>query len=159
VTTIEGVIDIKKLEEVRKGLGIGLREFAREAKVSVSTLQDTESGRRPRTATASKYWQALKKRGVDPNQVQELREVLGEVLFFVKPDPYSTMRNHMLRSLRENAVGLVLNGDEAAVRNLVDEVIAEHAEEGRKLRERIEAEQWQEFNEQLDQGQEGGRAM
>ena len=150
------MIDIRKLREVREALGIGLREFAREAEVSVSTLQDTEGGRRPRRATASKYWQALEKRGADPNQVQELREVLGEVLFIVKPDPYSRMRNHMLRSLRENATGLVLNGDEATVRKLVDEVIAEHGEEGRKLRKRIEAEQWQEFNELLDQEQEGG---
>src|SRR5918997_4590766 len=144
VRTTKRVIDIRKLREVREGLGIGLREFAREAGVSVSTLQDTETGRRPRKATASKYWQALEKRGADPNQVQELRKVLGDVLFIVKPDPYSRMRNHMLRSLRENAIGLVLNGDEATVRKLIDEVIAECGEEGRKLRERIEAEQRQE---------------
>ncbi len=144
------------MKETREGLGVGLRQFAREAGVSVSTLTDTEGGRPVRSATAWKYAQALRKRGADPNEVAEIRNALGEV-FIVDPDPYWKLREHALRGLREDLVGLVRTGNEETVRRLVEEVVAEYGEEGRKFRQRIEAERWQEFNEYLDEEQEGGQ--
>jgi hypothetical protein len=106
--------------------------------VSASTLSDTEGGRPLRPATARKYARALKKRGADPNEVSEIRDVLGEV-FTLDPDPYWKLRRHTRRALRETLVGLVRIGDEDAIRELVDEVVAEHGEEGRDARERVEA--------------------
>lgn len=116
--------------------------------MSVSTLTDSEGGRTLRPATAWKYARALKKRGADPNEVTEIRDVLGEV-FIVAPDPYWRLRQHTLRGLRETLVGLVRIGDEEAVRDLVDEVVAEHGEEGREARERIEAEYRREVDQEL----------
>ena len=118
---------IRRLQEVREGLGVGLRQFAREAGVSVSTLSDTEGGRPLRPATAWKYARALKKRGADPNEVLEIRDVLGEV-FIVDPDPFWKLRWHTMRALREILVGLVRTGNEGAVRELMAEVVAEHGE-------------------------------
>lgn len=138
---------IRNLQEVREGLGMGLREFARDAEVSVSTLQGTENGRPLRTATAWKYATVLKKRGADPNEVAEIRDVLGEV-FIVEPDPYWRLREHTLRGLRETLVGLVRIGDEEAVRGLVAEVVAEHGEEGREARERTETEYWRDVDQE-----------
>ena len=130
---------IRNLQVVREGLGIGLRQFAREAGVSVSTLKGTENGRPLRPSTAWKYAKALQKRGADPNEVAEIRAVLGEV-FIVEPDPYWRLRDHMLRGLREGLIGLVRTGNEEAVRRLLEEVVAEHGEQGRRAREEAEAE-------------------
>jgi transcriptional regulator with XRE-family HTH domain len=135
------------LQEVREGLGVGLRQFAREAGVSVSTLSDTEGGRPLRPATAWKYARALKKRGADPNEVSEIRAVLGEVLI-VDPEPYWKLQWHMMRGLRETLVGLVRTGNEGAVRKLLDEVVAEHGEEGREAREQAEAAYSKEVDEE-----------
>lgn len=118
--------------------------------MSVSTLSDTEGGRPLRPATAWKYARALKKRGADPNWVSEIRDALGEV-FIVDPDPYWRLRQHMMRALRETLVGLVRTGHEDAIRELVDEVVAEHGEEGREARERAEAE----YQDLIDEEQKG----
>ncbi len=82
----------------------------------------------------------------------EIRDVLGEV-FIVDPDPYWRLRQHALRALRETLVGLVRTGNEEAVRALVDEVVAEHGEEGRGARGRAEAA----YQELVDENREGGK--
>ena len=138
------------MQEVREGLGIGLRQFAREAEVSVSTLSDTEGGRALRPATAWKYAKALRKRGADPNEVTEIRDMLGEV-FIVDPDPYWRLREHALGALRESLIGLVRTGNAEAAKQIWDEVVAEYGEEGREARERAEAEYWRD----VDREQEG----
>jgi predicted transcriptional regulator len=127
----------RKLQKVREGLGIGLRQFAREAEVSVSTLHGTEEGRPLRPSTAWKYAKALRKRGVDPNEVTEIRSVLGEV-FFVEPDPYWKLQRHLMRSLREHLVALVRTGNEEAVRRLMEEVVTDFGEEGERNRKQME---------------------
>lgn len=139
------------MKETREGLGVGLRQFAREAGVSVSTLKDTEGGRPVRSATAWKYARALRKRGADPNEVAEIRTTLGEV-FIVDPDPYWKLREHALRGLREDLVGLVRTGNEEAVRRLVEEVVAEHGQEGREAKEQAEAEYQELANENREAG-------
>jgi transcriptional regulator with XRE-family HTH domain len=142
----------RNLQEVREGLGIGLRQFARDAGVSASTLQGTENGRPLRPATALKYAKALQKRGADPNEVTEIRDVLGEV-FIVDPDPYWKLQRHAISGLRENLAGLVRTGNEEAVRRLLEEVVAEYGDEGRKAREEAEAE----YQQVVDENQEVGR--
>ena len=118
--------------------------------MSVSTLQDTEGGRIPRPSTAWKYAEALRRRGADPNEVQEIRDALGEV-FFVDLDPYWKLREHTVRSLRENLIGLVRTGmSERDIRRLVDEVVSEYGEEGRRAREKAEQEYWQDINQEQE---------
>jgi transcriptional regulator with XRE-family HTH domain len=130
---------MRGLREIREGLGIGLRAFAREAGVSVSTLQDTEGDRTPRPATAWKYAEALRKRGVDPNEVKEIRDALGEV--FTIPH---TLEMEVLGAWELLTNALIRAGEEDSVRRLVDEGVSKYGEEGRRARQRREEVHWQE---------------
>ena len=112
------------LREIREGLGLGLRQFAGEAGVSTRTLQDTEGGRTPRPQTAMKYAEALRERGVDPNEVQEIRDALGEV-FHVVFAPETTMLLAAMDAWAELTRGFVKAGEgerlEAELRRIKDE--------------------------------------
>lgn len=141
-----------KLKEARETVRLSVRRFAEEAGVSTSTLQNHESGKVPRREVAERYAAALRRYGVDPSQIREVAEAMGEV-FVLDPDPYWRLRGHVLRGLREDLVGLVRTGNEGTVRNLLDEVVAEYGEEGRRVREQAEAE----YRRVVDQEQAGDR--
>lgn len=142
---------MRPLKEVRQALRLSVKRFADEAVVSTRTVQDTESGKTPRRATAEKYAAVLGRYGVDPSEVQEVAEGLG-VLFTVVPPPVRQTR----RAWELLTVALIRQGLAPYLRERFEKAEIEYGEEGRELRERIEAEQWQEFNEGLDQEQEGG---
>jgi len=142
---------MRPLREVREALGLSIKRFAGEAGVSTRTLQDTEGGKPPRRATAEKYAAALRHYGVNPSEVREIRDALGEV-FTVALDPYWKLREHALRGLREYLVGLVRTGNDEAVVALVEEVVAEYGQEGREAREQAAVE-YQGF---VDENREGG---
>ncbi|MDP9477980.1 MAG: helix-turn-helix transcriptional regulator [Actinomycetota bacterium] len=114
----------RRLKEVREGLGLGVRQFAGEAGVSTRTLQDTEGGKTPRPQTAKKYADALRQRGVDPNEVQEIRDALGEV-FHVDLTPETTMMFAAMDAWSELTRGFVNAGEgewlEAELRRIRDE--------------------------------------
>jgi transcriptional regulator with XRE-family HTH domain len=145
---------IRKLREAREAIRLSVRRFAEEAGVSTRTLQDheAEGGRVPRRDVAEKYAAVLRRYGVDPTEVQEVAEGLGEV-FVVDLDPHWKLREHMLRGLREDLIGLVRTGDEEAVRRLVEEVVNEYGAEGNEARQRAEAE----HQRLVDENQEGGQ--
>jgi transcriptional regulator with XRE-family HTH domain len=132
-------VNIKTLREVREELGIGPRPFAREARVSVSTLQDTEGGRTPRRATAEKYASVLQKYGVDPNEVEEVAEGLGEY-FRLDLDPYWALWTHVMQSWEELSAGLVRAGYAESLRERLGRIEKQVGDEGRRNRERMEAE-------------------
>lgn len=127
----------RKLSEVRESLGIGLRPFAREAGVSVSTLQDTEGGRTPRPQTAWKYAEALRRRGVDPNEVEEIRVALGEVLL-IPPDAERALSWGARKAWESLTESLVQAGYIAELKQKLEEIEHEHGEEGRRRREQEE---------------------
>jgi transcriptional regulator with XRE-family HTH domain len=129
---------------------LSIKRLANEAGVSTRTVQDTEGGKPPRRATAEKYAAALRRYGVDPSEVREVAEGLGET-FTVDVDPYWGLREHMLRGLREELVGLVRTGNEEAVRQLLEEVVAECGEEGARQRANDE----QAYQRLVDEEQEG----
>jgi transcriptional regulator with XRE-family HTH domain len=133
---------VRSLKEVREALRLGVKRFADEAGVSTRTVQDTESGKTPRRATAEKYASVLRRYGVDPSEVREVAEGLG-VLFTVVPSPVWQTR----RAWDLLTEALMRQGYASYLRERLDKAEAEYGEEGRQFRERIEAEQWQEFNE------------
>ena len=141
-------VGIKKLREVREELGIGPRPFAREARVSVSTLQDTEGGRSPRRVTAEKYAAVLRRYGVDPNEVEEVAEGLGEY-FRVDLDPYWALWTHVMQSWEEMTAGLVRAGYAESLRERLGRIEEQVGEEGRRNRQRIEAEYDQVIEENM----------
>jgi transcriptional regulator with XRE-family HTH domain len=141
---------MRGLKQAREALRLSVRRFAEEAGVSTRTVQNHESGGTPRRDVAERYAAALRRYGVDPSQIREVAEALGEV-FVVDAEPYWKLRNHKLRGLREDLIGLIRTGSEEAVRDLVDEVAAEYGQEGREARERAEAE----YRREVDQEQEG----
>lgn len=140
---------MRGLKETREAVRLSVRRFAEEAGVSTRTVQNHESGGTPRRDVAERYAAVLRCYGVDPSQVREVAEALGEV-FVVDPNPYWRLRQHALGGLHEDLIGLIRTGNEGAVRDLVDEVAAEYGQEGREARERAEAEYWQ----GVDQDQE-----
>jgi transcriptional regulator with XRE-family HTH domain len=123
------------LKEAREGLGVGLRQLARESGVSVSTLQDTEGGRTPRPQTAMKYAEALRRRGLDPSEVAEIRDALGEV-FFVDTEPGVVLLAHAMRAWDELTRGLVRAGHDAEELGVrLRRIAAEHGEEATQVKE------------------------
>ncbi len=113
---------------------------------------DHEGGKVPRRDVAERYAAVLGRYGVDPSQVREVTEALGEV-FILDPEPYWKLRQHLLRGLREDLVGLIRTGNEEVVRKLIDEVVAEHGAEGREAMERAEAAYQELVDENQDEAQ------
>ena len=99
----------------------------------VTTLQGTEEGRPSRRQTAMKYARALHARGVDPNEVEEVRASLGEV-FLVDPDPEVLLWHHAMRAWEEMTRGLVSAGFAKELRSRFRVIEEEIGEEGERVR-------------------------
>lgn len=107
--------------------------------MSVSTLQDTEGGRTPRRATAEKYAAVLRRYGVDPNEVEEVAEGLGEY-FRADVDPYWGLWTNVVRSWEELTTGLVRAGHSQTLRERFDRIEKQVGEEGRRNKQQMEEE-------------------
>lgn len=138
------------LASLQQQSGLTDRELARAADVSTGTLYRAKQGEVKRRGTMEKIARAL---GVAVEDVTQFRETLREdELFTLVPSPdWQTLRAWELLT-----VALIRQGRAPYLRERFEKAEAEYGEEGRRLRERIEVEQWQEFNEFLDQEQEGG---
>ena len=131
--------------------GLTDRELARAADVSTGTLYRAKQGEVKRRTTMEKIARAL---GVAVEDVTQFRETLREeVLFTYVPSP----ELQTFRAWELLTVALIRQGRAPYLRERFEKVEADYGEEGRQLRERIEAEQWQEGNERLDQESGGGR--
>ena len=140
------VIIIKRLREVRESLGIGPRPWAREVGVSLSTAQHNEGGGTLRPATAWRYVPVLRKYGVDPNEVKEIRDSLGK-LFFADADPAWVSWTHMMRAWEELTRGLVGTGHAETLRERLAEIEKQVGEEGARQRARDE----EKYQQDIDQ--------
>lgn len=132
---------IRRIKEAREAIRLSVRRFAEEAGVSTRTLQDheAEGGRIPRRDVAEKYAAVLRRYGVDPLEVREVAEGLGEV-FTVGADPYWRLWLRSMRAWEELTVGFVRDGHIDALREHFEKIEAEYGEEGRRNREQAEAE-------------------
>lgn len=119
-------------------MDIGLRKFAREADVPVTTLQGTEEGKPPRQDTAVKYAKVLRRYGVDPLQVREIREALEEEEVLVVNAPEIVLSLAAMKSWEALTEGFVRNGYIVELREKLDRIEQEHGEEGRRHREQEE---------------------
>ena len=129
------------MREVREEvLGMGRREFSREVGVPATTVQGNEQGKPPRRQTAWRYAEALRRRGIDPNEVREIRDTLGEI-YFVDLDPEALLAQHAVAAWEELTRGLVRAGrTEEELRELLRRIVEQFGEEGRQAREQIEQE-------------------
>jgi DNA-binding Xre family transcriptional regulator len=126
------------------------RELARVANVSTGTLYRAKIGDVKRRKTMEKIARAL---GVAVEDVTQFRENLREetLLTFVPTPELQTQRAWELLT-----DSLVRRGYAPDLRKHLERAEDEYGEEGLRHRERIEAEGWQELQEQLDQEREGG---
>jgi DNA-binding transcriptional regulator YiaG len=142
---------IRRLGEVREGLGIGQRPWSREVGLNVSTVQHNEGGGALRPATAWKYVPVLRKYGIDPNEVEEIRESLGE-LFFTDADPAWVAWNHTIRAWEELTRGLVATGHLEHLRERLERIAEERGERGARQRAKDEEEYQRLVEENREEG-------
>ena len=139
------------MRQVRQNLGIGLRPWAREVGVSLSTAQHHEGGGALRVATAWRYVPVLRKYGVDPNEVEEIRDALGEI-FFTDVDPAWVAWNHTMRAWEELTRGLVATGHIEHLRERFGRIAEQHGEGGASQR----AKDQETYRQSVDEDREGG---
>jgi transcriptional regulator with XRE-family HTH domain len=135
-------VDLTKLQEQS---GLTDRELAQAADVSTGTLYRAKQGEVKRRNTMEKIARAL---GVAVEDVTQFRETLLEEGFTVViPPEWQTFRAWELLT-----IALIRQGRAPYLREQLEKAEAEYGEEGRKVREQIQAEQWREADE--EQGDE-----
>ena len=134
-------MDLTKLQ-VQSGMTD--RQLADAAEVSTGTLYRAKQGEVKRRKTMDKIARAL---GVAVEDVTQFRETLREESFTVVPPPeWQTVRAWELFT-----IALVRQGHAPYLREHLEKAEVEYGEDGRRARERIEAEHWREVDERLDQ--------